>query len=1201
MQSKNAIGNLISRYKAVLKKCNLMNTFGSLAIAGMLVLGGVGMASATALDGVESVSDSSGTAHYFFGAAGDSGHGGKGGAASSDSSAGTDGNVGTNGAGGAGVTNPSSAETSAAGTIGGQDSNANANPTIETPNTDHGEHGTATTSHAYSATTVVHLGGTGGEGGDGGNGGGGEGGGGAQATDGSTTTSTTTTTTATGTQGKHGAAGNHGSGGEAGEAGGNGTDEARKVSTTVEGLVIGGAGGAGGHGGVGGSGGDAGADATGHNHTWDPGNTEDTVSSTTTWQGGNGGVGGNGGHGASGGAGGVGKMTFGNTDISNITLTVGTAGIVLGGDGGDAGDGNSSGIAGTTPTATSTAGGGAVTSTVASTGAGGAGGAGDSAATGGGDGASGVANAAGAAGAGGNGGNGGNGGDGTFTFKNGNIYNEGNMELGGDGGDGGDGGKNDTSATGTAGNGGKAGKGGNATVTFELGSGKIATDILLGGKGGAEGAAGTTTVASGTAGTKGAANVGGDGTLEIKGGAFYAEDMTIGGVGGVSGGATVAKGGDGKYTQTGGTMIFTGTVNLGNVKGTAAGGAIAGDAGNALLEVKKGTVTMKSFTVETATKAGGATRELEVFNGTATNDSAELAKMIVGITTHTTSKNPYDNNAGNDGLNNLRNEEAINWVMTQEKDATSDDSSAKKALTGAFVLLNDATVDLTDVTEFGVGEDATATGKFDAGSLMLIDAKEQAGRATHDTVAAIKLDNYTIEDGASIMMIADEGLTKTDTFVLATNNGTSAITAWAKAGSNGTTSRLVTLEQVTTAAQNTAKFTASDATKTMHGINGSTAQHLANMFNEKGVDTFITRDAKPEEAGIRFVSRATDLRFVATGEESAVIVGNSLKLANVAGVQTGAIAVADQAHDAVQNHTAALISAADGVSAGDDVKFGLGVWASPLYGNESRTDIDAGAADVDVDSEMYGLAFGLDYRVCSAFLMGVAVHAGESDTDSDSKFFHADNEAEFYGADVYARTQFGNFGVSLDGSYTKAENEVTQELPMGMALRDLKADIDSTTISAALQADYRIATGIVNILPHVGVEYTHITTDDYTVESNGETAIKTKESTMEYFAFPVGISFDKKFEFASGWYVAPTLDLGAIFAVGDLDSSLESQIVGVSGHASQTTDLVDEVTGSGSFGIKFGGDNLSFGLGYNGQYSENRISHGVNATVRFEF
>ena len=44
--TQGAIGNLINRYRAVLKKCHLLNTFGSLAVASMLVMGGAGVAQA---------------------------------------------------------------------------------------------------------------------------------------------------------------------------------------------------------------------------------------------------------------------------------------------------------------------------------------------------------------------------------------------------------------------------------------------------------------------------------------------------------------------------------------------------------------------------------------------------------------------------------------------------------------------------------------------------------------------------------------------------------------------------------------------------------------------------------------------------------------------------------------------------------------------------------------------------------------------------------------------------------------------------------------------------------------------------------------------------------------------------------------------------------------------------------------------------
>lgn len=46
MLTKGAIGNLVNRYRAVLKKCRIMNVFGSLAAVGMLVMGGAGMADA---------------------------------------------------------------------------------------------------------------------------------------------------------------------------------------------------------------------------------------------------------------------------------------------------------------------------------------------------------------------------------------------------------------------------------------------------------------------------------------------------------------------------------------------------------------------------------------------------------------------------------------------------------------------------------------------------------------------------------------------------------------------------------------------------------------------------------------------------------------------------------------------------------------------------------------------------------------------------------------------------------------------------------------------------------------------------------------------------------------------------------------------------------------------------------------------------
>ena len=64
-QTKGAIGNLLNRYKAVLKKCHLLNTFGSLAVVSMLVMGGASpaMANQIALEGLNNAEEQTVTAN----------------------------------------------------------------------------------------------------------------------------------------------------------------------------------------------------------------------------------------------------------------------------------------------------------------------------------------------------------------------------------------------------------------------------------------------------------------------------------------------------------------------------------------------------------------------------------------------------------------------------------------------------------------------------------------------------------------------------------------------------------------------------------------------------------------------------------------------------------------------------------------------------------------------------------------------------------------------------------------------------------------------------------------------------------------------------------------------------------------------------------------------------------------------------------
>ena len=65
--SRGAIGNLASRCRAVLRKCRVMNVFGSLAVAGMLVAGNAGGAGAEDVSGDISPIALSGDARHIVG------------------------------------------------------------------------------------------------------------------------------------------------------------------------------------------------------------------------------------------------------------------------------------------------------------------------------------------------------------------------------------------------------------------------------------------------------------------------------------------------------------------------------------------------------------------------------------------------------------------------------------------------------------------------------------------------------------------------------------------------------------------------------------------------------------------------------------------------------------------------------------------------------------------------------------------------------------------------------------------------------------------------------------------------------------------------------------------------------------------------------------------------------------------------------
>lgn len=170
-----------------------------------------------------------------------------------------------------------------------------------------------------------------------------------------------------------------------------------------------------------------------------------------------------------------------------------------------------------------------------------------------------------------------------------------------------------------------------------------------------------------------------------------------------------------------------------------------------------------------------------------------------------------------------------------------------------------------------------------------------------------------------------------------------------------------------------------------------------------------------------------------------------------------------------------------------------------------------------------------------------------------------------------------------------------------MAMPDLEAKVQNTTLSAGLRGEYKFATDMADIVPHLGVRYTSLTTFDHDVKSGNEKVMSNDGSQQNIVTFPVGLSFSKEIETGSGWDITPKVDLGVIFATGDVDVTSKASMNGVSGKAKHDMQVLDYTTFSGEAGIGFKKDDWAVGLNYTLQASEHKTSHGFDATIRYDF
>lgn len=311
--------------------------------------------------------------------------------------------------------------------------------------------------------------------------------------------------------------------------------------------------------------------------------------------------------------------------------------------------------------------------------------------------------------------------------------------------------------------------------------------------------------------------------------------------------------------------------------------------------------------------------------------------------------------------------------------------------------------------------------------------------------------------------------------------------------------------------------------------------------------------------------------------EEVIAIGNdAAKLGATSAVASVTMDAISAFNDSVAARTNVLAQRAEGVT----------VWADVMGGHYEAKELMDGQG---YKSDVYGGVLGVD-SVVDGYTLGAAFTVATADTDSTNTLAVSSTDSDFVGFSFYGAKAFGQFNLAADLGYMKGSNDVSVN---AYNLGDFSADTDAFTLG--LRGDVLVDAGSFKVVPHVGLRFTHLTTDDF------ESAYTTKIDSMNIFQMPVGVTVTGNVE-AAGWNVAPLLDLSVVPAFGDTDADMTLGINGVAATSALSTQVIDSNLFQMKLGVSAQKDAFTFGLNYKlGAGSDNRVNNTFNATVGYAF
>ena len=300
------------------------------------------------------------------------------------------------------------------------------------------------------------------------------------------------------------------------------------------------------------------------------------------------------------------------------------------------------------------------------------------------------------------------------------------------------------------------------------------------------------------------------------------------------------------------------------------------------------------------------------------------------------------------------------------------------------------------------------------------------------------------------------------------------------------------------------------------------------------------------------------------------------------GATTGAQAVTmdavNQMADTVAARTSILTQRAQGVN----------VWVDVNGGRFEGKKVMDGAG---YSSDIYAGTLGADYQFANGAVLGAALTIGTADTDSKGTTAKTSMDSDLVGFSVYGSKTFADiWNVAGDIGYLQASNDVTES---GYGFGDFSEDVNAFTLG--VRGEVLTKAGSVNIVPHLGLRYTRLSTDSFKAGFN------TEIDDQNIFQMPVGVTVSADFE-TSGWTIAPKFDLSVVPTFGDKDADLKLGISGVSASDDLSVRVIDSNPVQATLGVSATNGAWGFGLNYKlGVGSDDRMNNSFNANVRYAF